>query len=214
MEKLKRLLVVSTVTLILATTQSVAVLTLPIADDANTDMGDMRVTGSITLESDVNLYGARFTYGIADGLAAFAGLGLIDPDGGDTEPFLQLGGQYRLPIEDLPFDLAVRGGFGYASFSEREAGVKVDIDIWILNGGLLASMDVDIFTVYGFLGLSYQKIDTEARADGFRVSRDDTETELALGGGILFPLNDQISFYGELMHIDNLFISIGGRFDF
>ena len=41
-----------------------------------------------------------------------------------------------------------------------------------------------------------------------------SDTEVALAGGVIYPLDDQISFYGELAHIDNLFISLGARYQF
>ncbi len=200
--------------LLLSVMPAVAWLTLPIADDADTAQGVMRLGAGVTLESDVNLYGARFTYGAADGLALFGGGGLVDPDGIDSEPFFQLGAQYKLPIYDLPFDLAVRGAFGYVSFSDRHGGVKSDLDIWMINIGLLASWDLDVVSVYGFGGISHQNYDWTVSGMGQRYSEDDSETELAIGGGVLFPLDDRISFYGELMHIDELFISLGGRFEF
>ncbi len=203
-----------------------AVLTLPIADDARTEEGTMRLGAGATLESDVNLYGGRFTYGIADGIALFGGGGLVDPDGISSEPFLQIGGQFSLPIDDLPFDLAVRAAFGIASFDESETirerdftvRSKTELDIWDLNVGLLASSELDAVTLYGFVGISYQKVDFKVtnRMNGFResFSDDDTDTELAIGGGLLFPVDDSISLYGELMHIDELFVSLGGRFEF
>ncbi len=202
------------IALLVGVMQAGAVLTLPIADDADTAAGLMRIGGGVTLESDINLYGGRFTYGVADGIALFGGAGLVDPDGMDSEPYLQLGGQFKLPVYDLPMDLAVRAGFGYVSFSERDHGVKYDLDVWMINAGLLASWDLDVVTVYGFGGISYQNFDETVSGDGMRFSHDDSETELAIGGGVIFPLDDSISFYGELMHIDELFISLGGRFDF
>ena len=37
------------------------------------------------------------------------------------------------------------------------------------------------------------------------------ESDLAVGGGILFALNEHLSFYAELMHIDDLWIGLGAR---
>ncbi len=196
--------------------------TQPVADDANTDAGLMRISGGITLESDVNLYGARFTYGVADDFAVFGGGGLVDPDGMDSEPFFQVGGQYKLPVADIPFDLALRGAFGISSWEDSArfngAQVKSELDIWFLNFGALGSKELDMVTVYGFAGLSYRKVDVDftVTAPGFREreSDSDSDTELAIGGGVIFPLDDNISFYGELMHIDELFISLGARYQF
>ncbi len=54
---------------------AMAVLTLPIADDATTEPGLIRIGGGVTLESDMNMYGARFTYGLDHGIALFGGGG-------------------------------------------------------------------------------------------------------------------------------------------
>ncbi len=185
---------------------AMAFLSQPIADDANTYEGQMRVSGSISLESDVNLFGGRFTYGIMDGLAAFGGIGLIDPDTGayDASPYFQLGGQYLLPVE-LPVELAVRGAFGITSISGSR-GFR-DLDIWTLNVGALASKQIDqMFTVYGYGGVSHQDWDY-----GFT---SDTELEPAIAAGAIYTLNRNVSFFGEFSHIDDLFVSFGARYDF
>lgn len=196
---------------------SMAVLSLPIADDAHTSQGLMRLGAGATLESDMNIYGGRFTYGVAEGIAAFVGGGIVDPDRASNEPFLQLGGQYTLPVKDLPFDLAARASFGIVSFDEKGHGWKTEVDLWVLNFGVLGSKELDMFTVYGYLGISYQDWEASYSSDwnmGSSVSFSDTETELAIGAGVLYPMDERISFYGELMHIDDLFFSVGGRYQF
>jgi len=176
---------------------SMAYLGLPFAEDANTHEGLARITGSVTLESDVNLYGGRFTYGLADGLAVFGGVGIFDPDYGDTEPYFQGGGLYTLPV-DAPVDLALRGAAGYTSYGRS-------VDLWTINGGLLASKELDEqFSLYGFGGLSYWDISNGYGDDG---------VEPAVAAGVLFFLNRQVSLFGELAHIDELFISVGATFD-
>ncbi len=197
---------------------SLAFLTQPIGDDARTDAGEMRVTGSVTLESDVNLYGARFTYGLLDGVALFGGLGILDPDFGDSEIFFQLGGQYQLPVE-APVDLALRGAFAMTSWEHSTHGVRAETDIWILNFGLLASKEVHPqVTLYGFGGLSRSSVDVKVSSrtawGGESRSSSDSETDLAIAGGALYDLTDDISFFGEIAHIDDLFVSIGGRYRF
>ncbi len=196
---------------------SMAVLSLPIADDAQTSQGLMRLGAGATIESDLNLYGGRFTYGAAEGIAVFAGGGIVDPDGASSEPFLQLGGQYTLPFQDLPFDLAARASFGIVSFDEKGHGWESEVDLWVLNFGVLGSKELDMFTVYGYLGISYQDWESSVSSDwdmGRKVSHSNTETELAIGAGVLYPMDERISFYGELMHIDDLFFSVGGRYQF
>lgn len=202
--------------LVLMASPALAFLGLPIADDATVTQGDLIVSGGVTLESDINMYGGRVSYGLMDGFSGFIGVGIVDPDGDlDSEPFFQLGGVYQLPV-DAPVDLAVRGSFGIVSFEESWHGEKYELDIWMLNVGVLASHVIDpMITVYGFGGISYQKWEekyTSARWGS--ESWDDTETEIAIAGGALFNVNENVSLYGELAHIDEMFISLGGRFKF
>lgn len=193
---------------------AMAFLTLPIADDATTQPGVARIGGGITIESDVNLYGARFTYGLDHGIALFGGGGLVDPDGLDTEPFIQLGGQFQIPLDEVPFDLAVRAGFGYVSFSDDQFGGSADIDMWNINVGGLVSYKLDPVIIYGYGGLSYMRTEFEVRTPEGRFSDDDSDTEPALGGGVIFPVNPQFSLYGEVMHIDDVFFSLGAQYEF
>ncbi len=199
-----------------------AILGLPVADDALSEAGRIEAGAGVTLESDVNLYGARVAYGVNDDISLFAGGGIIDLDGLDNEPYLQLGAKYRLPVADLPFDLALRAAFGITSFEEswRDpwGSYKIEIDLWTLNAGVLASKQIDQITVYGLLGLSYWKTEVTGTARGagesFRISESDTDTELAVAGGAMFAVNEQLSLYGELAHIDELFISLGAKYRF
>lgn len=239
------------------TTPAMATLTLPIADDATNEQGLMRISGGLTTESDIDMYGGRFTYGVTDDLSVFLGAGSIDIDWID-DIYFQAGGKYQLQGVDVPFDLALRFGFGMVSFEEKESygsggsghyngynddyddwfyyssvqnlGAqqwtsewKTELDIWTINFGLLGSKpleDIDErLSVYGFGGISYSKVDskTTTYSNGNKVgsiSWDDTDTELAIAGGGIFSLNENFSFYGELAHIDELFISLGARFTF
>ncbi len=205
--------------------QASAVLSLPIADDANNQAGMKRIGAGVTMESDIKLYGARLTYGATDGLALFGGVGLIDIgiDGLSTEPYFQIGAQYRLPLEDdVPFDLALRAGFGMARFENtaRAHGVraKAEMDLWFINAGLLASTELDMVTVYGFAGVARGGSKTKRTVTTAirRTSESESAsvTEPAIGGGLILPFDDRISIFAELMHIDDLFISFGGRFEF
>lgn len=172
---------------------AMAMLGQPFADVATSQQGDVSVLGGVTLESDVNMYIARASYGIMDGASVFAGLGLFDPDFADSEILLQAGGKYQLPL-DLPVDLAIRAAVGIVSGDGW--------DLMSINGGALASTPInDALTVYGFGGLSF------LRAEYGRHS--DTETELALAGGAMYAINENISVYGELAMIDEMFISVG-----
>lgn len=180
---------------------------LPYADSAAAPAaGLMRVSGGVIIGDDANAYGGRFTYGLIEGLALFADLGMIDPDGGDTGLCYQGGGKFTLPLE-LPVDVALRGAIGMSSFDEG----PVSVDVFDVNVGALISKDMDMFTPYGFIGLDYEDAEVDVSGIG---SASDSETELAIAGGVLFSLTEQLSLYGELVHIDDLFFGIGGRWQF
>ncbi|MFU8779646.1 MAG: outer membrane protein [Kiritimatiellia bacterium] len=193
---------------------AMAVLSLPIAEDATSQAGEMRVSGGVTLESDWMMYGGRFSYGVNDRISVFGGAGLADPDGWDSEPYFQFGGKYVLDL-GLDFDLAIRGALGMVSFSESYFGEKWELDLMTITVGALGSKAIDQhLTVYGFGGLSYQKLESKGSGGGIRHSYSDTETELAIAGGAIYAMDAQLSFYGELALIDDLFISGGVRYTF
>lgn len=197
---------------LLMATPAVAIITQPIAEDASvTPEGTIRMSGGVTIESDLQMYGVRGSYTLMDGLTAFAGAGLADPDVFSTGPFIQAGGSFALPDLDLPVDLAVRGGLGYATFSRGPA----DLDITSLNGGLLASAPVqDMFSVYGFAGLSIVRTSVSGRFAGLGASSSSTDTEPAIAVGGIFDLDHNIGFYGELAYVEEPFVSVGARYTF
>ncbi len=203
-----KLAVLTTAFVLALSMPAAAFLGQPIGDDAVGTPGITTLTGSITLESDLSLFGVRAGYGVTDDLKLFVGAGLADLDGFSTDPYIQGGGILGLPV-DLPVDLAIRGSLGMARFSRR----SVDFDVVGLNGGVLASLPLDLnFTVYGYGGLAF----TYSKVSGGRGfgSSSDTDIDPAIAAGALFALDDAISFFGELAHIDELFISLGGRFKF
>lgn len=90
----------------------------------------------------------------------------------------------------------------------------------MLNVGLLGSKAIDALTVYGLVGLSYQRYRVKETITQFdsmaarrlytrRSSYSDDETELVVAAGLLVTATERISFYGELAHIDELFTSLG-----
>lgn len=192
-------------------------LGLPIATDAAPgNAGDIAVSGGIVLGDDANLYGARLSFSAMDELLIFGDLGIVDPDGGDNEPAIQVGGMYSLPSNDqIPVDLALRLAIGYANFDQRAGGVDVEIDLWTVMAGLVASKSLDdMFTAYGVLGVNYSRTEAEARAGGIRVTDNDSETDLVIGAGLLVAITEQLSLYLELTHIDDMWVGAGARFGF
>ncbi len=130
-----------------------------------------------------------------------------------------LGGQYRLPVQ-VPFDLALRGSFGMTSIENDTLWGSVEQEIWTLGFGALGSRQIhEQVTVYGYAGISIQNVDRTIKSDylapGERRSwsDDDTDVEPALAAGALYHLGHNISFFGEISHIDDLFVSLGVRYD-
>ena len=186
-----------------------AFLGLPYAQEAVVDQGDMRITAGLTMgqfpdsdgdaDLDIMMLGVRFGYGVMDGLELFGGIGLVDfdfdiddDDAPDidfgNEPYVQIGGLYTLPL-DLPFDLALRGSFGFARLEDsvRESEEvpmpggalttinmrgDIEIDIISLNAGLLASKALNpMLSVYGFGGFSHNRAKMSMEA---QVTSDDS----------------------------------------
>ena len=178
---------------------------LPIAGGAGAGQG-VQASGGIVLGDDFNLYGVRLALAPAPQLKIFGDVGALDPDEGDMGFGAQGGVQYTLPV-DLPVDLAVRGVVGMAAF-DLDGG---DVTMLDLNGGLVVSKTIEQFTPYGFVGLNY--LDTEIDLDGGGEVSDD-ETDLAVAGGVVFAVSEQLSFYAEIAHIDDLFVGGGVRVNF
>lgn len=181
---------------------------LPYADSAAApEAGLIRVSGGAVVGDDANGYGGRVTFGVMEGLALFADLGMIDPDEGDAGLAYQGGGKYTLPL-DLPVDVALRGTIGMASYEVTD---DVDADWLFVNVGALVSKTIEQFTPYGFLGMNYSDVEVDWEGVG---DASEDETDVALAGGVLFDLTEQLSLYGEIVHIDDLFFGLGGRFQF
>lgn len=188
---------------------------LPVADTAVTlPRGAMRASGGAVLGDDLNLYGARLTRGMSDRMSAFGGAGMVDPDHGDSGWGIQAGAIYRLFL-DLPFEVAARGTLGYANVDQSFGIYDADVDITTFNVGALASKPMTAeLSLYGYLGVNYTRSEVSADGSGIKGSSTDTtdtETDPAFGGGMIFAVNEKLSLYGELMHIDDLWIGVGAR---
>lgn len=178
---------------------------LPIAGGALADAG-LRASGGIMVGDDFNMYGVRATFSPAQGLALFGDAGALDPDHGDMGWAFQGGAQFTLPL-GAPVDLALRGVAGLAGY-DFDGG---DVSMLDLNGGLVVSKTIEQLTPYGFVGINY--IDSEVDIDhGGKVSDD--ETDLAVAAGVSFALNEKLSFYAEIAHIDDPFFGGGARVNF
>lgn len=181
---------------------------LPIAGGAGLSQpGALNVSGGAVIGDDFNTYGMRLGYAVLDDLTLFGDVGVLDPDYGDTGWAFQGGGLVALPLKGLPVDVALRGSLGYAGYDVRGG----DVRMMNLMGGVLVSKTIEQFTPYAFLGLNY--IDAEVKVRGHGKYSDD-ETDLAIAGGVECALTEQVSLYGELVYIDDLFVGFGGRWRF
>lgn len=183
---------------------------LPIAGGAAApEVGQFGISGGAVINDDVNGFGGRVSFAPAQGLTLFGDVGILDWDtsGVDNGLAVQGGGLFTLPV-DLPVDLAVRGTVGMTKTDIKSGG---DISTFDIGGGLLVSKAFDAITPYGYIGLQYT--DAEVDTDGYGKSSDD-DTELAIGGGVSFALNEQFSLYGEMIYIDDPFFGFGARFRF
>ena len=183
---------------------------LPIAGGAVAPAGMLQGSGGLVLGDDFNLYGVRGTFAPINGLSVFGDAGVLDPDAGDMGWALQGGGLFVLPL-GLPVDLGLRGALGFGGFDSDEAGVDASATIMTLNGGVLASKTIEMFTPYVFAGLNYA--DTTVDVEGYGDVSDD-ETDLAVAAGVVVSLNEMLSFYAEIAHIDDPFFGLGGRITF
>ena len=203
---MKKSIVVLLAVLLFAIPANAQIAGLPIADSAVPLEAEMkRMSAGFVIGDDYNLFGGRFSYGLADDIAVFGDFGMVDPDSGDSGWGIQIGGLYGIPVGDLPFDLAARGTFGYASLDQKFGNQTHSTDIITSNIGALASTDVDMMTLYGYLGFNYSRISNGG---------SDSEIDPAIGGGALFHASEQVSIYLELMHIDDLWLGFGLRYAF
>ncbi len=180
---------------------------LPIASGAAApEVGQFAISGGAVIGDNVNFFGGRVSFAPAQGLALFGDVGILDWDtsGVDNGLAVQAGALFTLPV-DLPVDMAVRGTVGMTKTDAKHGGG--DLSTFDLGGGLLVSKAFDAITPYGYVGIQYSDWDAD---HGY----SDKETELAIGGGVSFALNEQFSLYGEMIYIDDPFFGIGGRFGF
>ncbi len=213
---MKKTIVVLLVVLFFAAPANAQMAGLPIADSAVPLEAEMkRVGAGFVIGDDFNMFGGRFSYGLADDISVFGDFGVVDPDSGDAGWGIQIGGLYGIPTGNSPLDLAARGTFGYASLDQKfrvfdpstgtTTSQTFSIDIITSNIGALVSTDIDMMTLYGYLGFNYSRISNGG---------SDSEIDPAVGGGALFHASERVSIYAELMHIDDIWLGFGLRYAF
>ena len=106
---------------------------------------------------------------------------------------INLGGEYFITDE-------ISAAPSYSSFFEDSEGpvsanfsaVNIDGRYYFLN---------DDFYIYGLLGLSILSFDIETPLGPFgSIESSDSETGLNVGGGIVYPLDDQFDLNGQLKY--------------
>ena len=109
----------------------------------------------------------------------------------------------------------------------------IEVELYSINLGLLASKELNPnVSFYGFGGVSHSRMEMDGSArvtsDNAYVmqwleaegesrqsaSESETNTELAVAGGLLVNMADRLSLYTEVAHIGAVSASIGGRFSF
>jgi hypothetical protein len=182
---------------------------LQVADSAAAEkQGLVRATAGVTVGDEWKFIGGRLTYGVLNGLELFGDLGYMDLDEWDGGFSLQGGGIFAIPIE-LPFDVAIRGTI-YKPFIDN-----VDI-IGVSLCGVLSKSLSKSFSIYGDVGIDYNKTEVEYDIPGFgTISGDDTNTEIVFAAGVLFyiPNQDRFSVYAEVTYNDDFYVGAGARMD-
>ncbi|MFH0879120.1 MAG: hypothetical protein V2A34_05365 [Lentisphaerota bacterium] len=153
---------------------------------------------------NMNVFGGRVTYGLLDNLLLAADLGLAMPGKGKNAFAYQGLIQYNFAGLDLPFDLGARGTVSQAKFSGENGNPDVKI-LSFTGGGVVSKEVMDMLSVYGLLGLCYSKVDA---------GDDKNETDLAIGGGGMLTLTEQLSLYVEVAYIDDMIFGGGGTWKF
>lgn len=191
------------------------IMGLPVGGGAATpNAGTLQVSGGGVFNGDLSLYGGRVAYGVADSLLVFGDVGLMDLDGLDIGFSFQAGATYALPFE-LPVDLALRATAGMGSADTDNGN---DVSLMSLNGGLVVSKTLDMFTPYAFIGFSF--VDSEVTPNKRSRAIQEDMTDMMLAGGISVAPTEQLSLYVEVAFIeltewiDDVFVGVGARWAF
>lgn len=165
----------------------------------------LSVEGGVQV-GDLDFYGARGTFKLSDRLAAYGDLGIADFDYGDDGFAFGGGVVYTLSGLMSGVDTAVNGSFHLAS------GDDVDYTAFAVRGlfsGDIPTQDVTM-NWYASLGLEFLSYEAEVCGFGSCVSADDSDTELAFGGGVVLPIGPGEA-YGGLEYVDDMMLAVGYR---
>lgn len=169
------------------------------------------IAGGISIEGDITTFAGQFGYKTHQNLVTFGTLGFVDLDGVDSG--ISIGGGLVYQLAESPLDhynMAIKGSYHRFSgdtstgdFTGSDFGVEViasPVDQNVVNGG----------DVFGFIGL--HRLYGKATGTGFgtTVSASDTETELAIGAGVIVPWSGG-ELFGTIELIDDVFIGGGYR---
>lgn len=198
-------LALAVVSAVLSTQASAELFGFAMGRSANVaNYTNLSVEGGIQV-GDVDFYGARATFKLSDQLAAYGDFGIADFDYGygyDDDGFAFGGGVIYSLLGLLPdVDTAVKGGFHLAS------GDHVDYSAFSVRGLISGDVPTQNVTMnwYGSLGLEFINYDFD-----FCNYCDDSDTELAFGGGVVLPIGPGEA-YGGLEYIDDMMLAVGYR---
>ena len=165
---------------------------------------DLSVEGAAQV-GDLDTLGARATCRLNERAALYGDLGIADFDYADDGIAFGGGLIYAIPglLPDL--DTALTGSFHYAAADD------IDWNNIALRGvvsGEVPTRDVTL-TWYGTVGLDVISWDADIDCNGYGCG-DDSDTEVALGGGVILPVGPGEA-YGGLEYIDDMLLAVGYR---
>lgn len=215
---------------------------LQVADTAAAaNSGMIQASAGLAVGEDAKFIGARAAFAPLSGLKVFVDggmillgeVGSISVDDSNTGFGVAGGVLYTVPVQ-LPVDLAVRGTvykpfFKDMNSEESIAGVgsmEISVSIIGMNIAAVASM-ADVvagLSPYVAAGLNYVRTTVEGSLEldighgmgAHSQSWDDTmsDTDPFISAGVIWALNNLLSFYAEVSHMGDLFAGAGARATF
>ena len=164
--------------------------------------------------ADATSFVGWFQYGLAEYVDGRVKVGLVDPDGGDTEITFGADLKYQLwnvlGTVERPLDLAVGGFLEYADYdgsSVFQVGGQVlgSYPFTLRNGSVLSP--------YGRFNIRLEHISWEAKVLGVKKSGSDSELEFGLNGGVAWEATNTVTLLGEFQIDGNDGLFLGATFD-